>query len=331
MFGLLFGYGVAQIVRRQRGQSGRRAVRRMLWRRSLVLVVVGFLHAMLLYAGDILAAYGVLLFLGVWAVRWTDGWLLALRRCSSCLVALPRMARCQRQHRPAGRLDAAAGFAHPVRRADRGAPIIALLGPIGFACPFLVGLWAGRRRILEQPERHRGCCGGDGAVGIGAAVLGAQPVSLVLAGVLDGAGPEPSRCSVRCTTPPACWAGSGTQRWWHSSPSGCDPGAAGSVDAIAAVGQRSMTCYLAQSVVWTVVFTPFLLDLSDDAHGHHHGAAGDRDLAGHRGPGRVDAAGGPAGTVRDPRAPRDLRTPGRVEDELAGRELDQLVDGAEVA
>jgi uncharacterized membrane protein YeiB len=34
------------------------------------------------------------------------------------------------------------------------------------------------------------------------------------------------------------------------------------VDAIAATGQRSMTCYLAQSVVWTVVFTPFLLDLS---------------------------------------------------------------------
>ena len=35
------------------------------------------------------------------------------------------------------------------------------------------------------------------------------------------------------------------------------------VDAIAAAGQRSMTCYLAQSVVWAVVFTPFLLDLSD--------------------------------------------------------------------
>ncbi|GAA2024412.1 hypothetical protein GCM10009779_05550 [Polymorphospora rubra] len=35
------------------------------------------------------------------------------------------------------------------------------------------------------------------------------------------------------------------------------------VDAIAAVGQRSMTCYLAQSVIWAVVFTPFLLDLSD--------------------------------------------------------------------
>jgi uncharacterized membrane protein YeiB len=31
---------------------------------------------------------------------------------------------------------------------------------------------------------------------------------------------------------------------------------------VAAVGQRSLTCYLSQSVVWTVAFTPYLLDLS---------------------------------------------------------------------
>ena len=88
MFGLLFGYGVAQIVRRQEA-FGPRAVRRLLWRRSLVLVVVGFLHALLLYAGDILAAYGVLLFLGAWCVRWKDRWLLlvavaVLRRSAPC-------------------------------------------------------------------------------------------------------------------------------------------------------------------------------------------------------------------------------------------------------
>lgn len=34
------------------------------------------------------------------------------------------------------------------------------------------------------------------------------------------------------------------------------------VEAIAATGQRSMTCYVMQSVVWAAVFTPFLLDLS---------------------------------------------------------------------
>jgi uncharacterized membrane protein YeiB len=33
---------------------------------------------------------------------------------------------------------------------------------------------------------------------------------------------------------------------------------------LAATGQRSMTCYLVQSPVWAVTFTPFLLDLSDD-------------------------------------------------------------------
>lgn len=66
MFGLLLGYGVAQIVRRQEA-LGPRAVRRLLWRRSRVLVVVGFLHALLLYAGDILAAYGC-------CCSWARGW-----------------------------------------------------------------------------------------------------------------------------------------------------------------------------------------------------------------------------------------------------------------
>jgi uncharacterized membrane protein YeiB len=34
------------------------------------------------------------------------------------------------------------------------------------------------------------------------------------------------------------------------------------IDAIRAAGQRSMTCYLMQSVMWAILFTPFLLDLS---------------------------------------------------------------------
>jgi uncharacterized protein len=34
--------------------------------------------------------------------------------------------------------------------------------------------------------------------------------------------------------------------------------------AVAAVGQRSLTCYLVQSVVWAVAFTPYLGGLADD-------------------------------------------------------------------
>jgi uncharacterized protein len=36
------------------------------------------------------------------------------------------------------------------------------------------------------------------------------------------------------------------------------------VRAVAATGQRSLTCYLIQSVAWAVLFTPYLLDLADD-------------------------------------------------------------------
>lgn len=34
--------------------------------------------------------------------------------------------------------------------------------------------------------------------------------------------------------------------------------------AVSAVGQRSLTCYLIQSVTWSIVFSQYLLDLSDN-------------------------------------------------------------------
>ena len=262
MFGLLFGYGVAQIVRRHEG-LGTRAVRHLLWRRALFLVLVGFAHAMLLYVGDILAAYGVLLFLGVWAIRWTDGWLLLVAAAFLVAISVPSDVSLSTSADPpdASMLppDLLTQFAERILVA----PLIALGGPIGFVCPFLVGLWAGRRRILERPERYRTLLRATATIGIGAAVLGAQPVSLVLAGAL----PVPSEETLRVFGPVHDSAGVlggfgyaalialvalrlGRRRGW-------------SVEAIAAVGQRSMTCYLAQSVVWALVFTPYLLDLSD--------------------------------------------------------------------
>ncbi len=263
MFGLLFGYGVAQIVRRQE-DLGRRAVRRLLWRRSLFLVVVGFAHAMLLYAGDILAAYGVLLFLGVWAVRWKDRWLLVVAALFLVLTTLPSDLSLSTSAEPPDASMLPPDLLTQFSERVLVAPFIAFLGPIGFACPFLVGLWAGRRRILEHPERYRTLLRATATIGIGVAALGAQPVSLVLAGAL----PLPSEQTLSLLGPMhdstgvlggfgyaalvalvAMRLGRGRRGW--------------TVEAIAAVGQRSMTCYLAQSVVWTLVFTPYLLDLSD--------------------------------------------------------------------
>lgn len=263
MFGLLFGYGVAQIVRRQR-DAGMRwwPIRKLLWRRSLVLVVLGFLHGMLLYVGDILAAYGVLLFLGVWALRWKDHILVIVALMALVLTAMPSDASLATS--TAG-VDAAALPQNLVEQFSERIvvlPFIALLGPIGFVFPFLIGLWAGRRRILERPAEHLTLLRWTAVTGLTVGVLGALPASLITAGVND----RPSDRMLSLFGPlhdtSGVLAGCGYAALTVLIAL-CLGDRRGTVTlAIAAVGQRSLTCYLAQSVVWAVVFTPYLLDLS---------------------------------------------------------------------
>lgn len=262
MFGVLFGYGVAQLVRRN-ADLGRRALRRLLWRRSSVLIVVGLVDALLFYIGDILAMYGVLLFLGVWVVHWRDKSLLALAACFLVLTSLPDGTGSVLS------TDAPDPAMLPDSPLDEiggrlvGAAFVALLGPVGFACPYLVGLWAGRRRMLERPAEHRRLLTLVAVGGIGAAVLGAQPAALVIAGVRE--------------VPPE------SQFGWLNSLHGATGVLGGLgyaalaalvalhlgdrrgpvIGALAATGQRSMTCYLLQSVAWWIVFTPWLLGLAD--------------------------------------------------------------------
>jgi len=261
MFGLLFGYGVAHIVRRQEGRRPR-DVRRLLWRRAAVLVVVGLIDALLFFVGDILAAYGVLLFLGAWMVRWKDRWLLLTGIVFFVLVSLPGDGSLAIS--PDGP-DAAILPPDPGGMfADRipVALFVAFLGPLGFICPFVVGLWAGRRRVLERPERHRTLLTVTASAGIAAAVLGAQPISLVLAGFVD----TPDRSTLEILGPlhdsSGILGGFGYAALLSLIAIRFQARRGPLVDAIAATGQRSMTCYLMQSLVWAAVFTPFLLDLS---------------------------------------------------------------------
>lgn len=263
MFGLLFGYGVAQIVRRQR-EAGKDwwPIRKLLWRRSLVLVVLGFLHAMLLYIGDILAAYGVLLFLGVWALRWKDRWLFIVAAFVLVLTALPSD----------GSLATSSDAADPAmlpptflgQFADRivAQPYIAGLGWIGFVTPFLIGLWAGRRRILEHPAENLTLLRTTALIGLTVATAGALPVSLVVGGVLA----SPSDHALGILGPlhdaTGVLGGFGYAALIVLIARRLNDRQSPVTLAIAAVGQRSLTSYLCQSVVWAVVFTPYLLDLS---------------------------------------------------------------------
>lgn len=268
-FGLMFGYGVAQLVRRHEA-LGPGQVRAMLRRRGLVLVVVGLLHGLLLYVGDILAAYGVLLFLGSWAVRWRDGWLIVVATAVLLLTALPGPDSSSVSRDAPGLAMLPTDPLVMLVERVQVTWWIALLGPVGFVCPFLVEVWAGRRRVSDTPQQHRVLLVGTAVVGTTAALLGAQPVSLLLAGVV----PMPPPATLEIIGPlhdaTGVLGGFGYAALLALlagrlvTPPSTGPVTRGQavLRAVVATGQRSMTCYLAQSVVWSVVFTPFLLDLA---------------------------------------------------------------------
>src|SRR5690625_6480738 len=67
LFALLFGYGIGILYRasQRRGESSRRFLARQA-RRHLVLLVFGLLHGILLFTGDILAAYAIIGMLCAW-------------------------------------------------------------------------------------------------------------------------------------------------------------------------------------------------------------------------------------------------------------------------
>ncbi|WP_433824779.1 DUF418 domain-containing protein [Actinoplanes sp. CA-015351] len=259
LFGLLFGYGAARIAERQRDR-GPRGVRRLLWRRSAALIVVGLTDAVLFYVGDILAAYGVLLLAGALMIRWTDRWLLVTAAVFLTIGALPDDAGGLVSATPdPAMLPADLGVM--VTERVPAALFVAVLGPLGFLCPFAVGLWAGRRRVLEQPERFRGLLLTTAVIGITVAALGAQPFALIAGGVSEA---PMAGWVVALHGTTGTLGGFGYAALLAVVAARLSAGGRGHrlVTAVAAAGERSMSCYLMQSVTWAVVFTPFLLDLS---------------------------------------------------------------------
>src|SRR3982750_1325593 len=61
VFGIMLGYGMVQLARRQEAAGASPSqVRALLRRRSAWLFAFGFVHAALLYFGDFLGAYGII-------------------------------------------------------------------------------------------------------------------------------------------------------------------------------------------------------------------------------------------------------------------------------
>jgi len=278
MFAVMFGYGLVQIARRQDAVTGSpRAARAVLLRRNGWLIVFGLLHGALLFSGDILGAYGVLglAFTLVLlrrsdrvyrALRWVGGVLLVYVLGLGGLVAFA-LASGSGDPAPITGAEETSSLSAPTYAAsvvERLAewPVHTGLVVAGFLLPVWFGAWAARHRVLEDPAPHRRMLWAGVAGGFAIGVAGGLPMGLVDAGLL------------RADAVAAMWipllhqvsgvfGGLGYVAAFGLLSLAASGGARENVvvGAVAALGQRSLSGYLFQSVAWVVLASPYALAL----------------------------------------------------------------------
>ena len=264
MFSFLFGYGIVQMLSHlaARGVSRRRA-EIVVIRRNATLVGLGFLHAVFLFNGDVLGAYGLLGFICL---------VLARRSPSSiALIAVAFLAlrvlydyhgwvwqwvdlSLSQEVASASTYGGAMGLR--VRDWLTGWASLPY-----YLAPMMFGVLAARLRILEEPEKHRRLLVGTIAGGFAFSILSGLPEALV---VLDR------------------WHPSGSPTWETIDTISEAGGIAGGIalaalasllafyagrsgvlhtvlEPVRCLGRRSLSGYLFQSFAFLLIFPAYTL------------------------------------------------------------------------
>lgn len=256
LFAALFGYGIVQMIRsRQVRGMAEGEIRRIVRRRSVGLILFGAVHAVLAFSGDILGWYGLIGLALLRLLRLQDRSLL---RLAIIWLAVAATVQAAIFADPTPTVQRSYFWSYAISEPLEAAGwrlfewVTAPFGLLAVVSAMLVGVWAGRHRILEQPEQHRqllvrtaaigicvGILGGVGSMLVGAglwsppfAVAAALAWLHVVTGVFCGLGYAAllALLAVRLTA-------TDRDRHW-------------SIRALRATGQKSLSCYLAQSIVF---------------------------------------------------------------------------------
>ncbi|OZM81727.1 DUF418 domain-containing protein [Pseudonocardia sp. MH-G8] len=265
MFGFLFAYGIGQMYARQTAKgTSPTVVRRMLRRRHLWMVVFGAVHAVLLWQGDIIGVYGLIglimvpLFFGR-TDRTLKVWIGVLLGVAAAFALLSAVgsALASTQAEVILSEQQRLSIAEPnylISAVERLPVWISTMigGIITMALPaaFLMGVLAARHRILDEPGRHlvllrRLTLWGIAAGWTTGAVLALQHIGVVeiaadttlsnlhfFAGTFTGVGYAALFGLIAHRLSGHAAASSRPVRW------------------VGALGRRSMSGYLAQSLAW---------------------------------------------------------------------------------
>ncbi|MGN9839704.1 DUF418 domain-containing protein [Nonomuraea sp. H19] len=292
MFAFLFGYGMVQaLTRRQAAGRSLPAALAQLRRRNLWLLMFGFVHAALLWQGDILGAYGLTgVLLARLFLRRGDRTLLTWAMIGTGLLTLATLIGIAGAYLAAiapeppetvgylGLGTAASGQGDPLAAVlDRlafwpvvtvGQGLLALTLPVAI----VLGFWAARQRILERPQDHLPLLRRVAAVGVPIGWLGGLPHAMAVMGWLPI--PEESmfvfEVTQLTTGLPAGLGYAAAFGLLGHRLSSRRPGPV--VRGVTAVGQRSLSAYLAQSVLCAPVLAAWGFGLG--AHLHSAAIAG---------------------------------------------------------
>ena len=207
LFAFLFGYGMVQLfLSRSTTEDGEAGAARTLRRRSLWLMAFGLVHAALLLPTDVLAAWGILGLVICWLfLHGPDRRLLAWAGIGAGLLGLLALLGAvltaavasgafapERPGVDATKLDPAIMsaatpdyLASAVLRLSTWATVTAVT-VFGVVAPtaVLLGMWAARRRILEEPGRYLPLLRRTALLGTALGLAGALPSALVEIGAL---------------------------------------------------------------------------------------------------------------------------------------------------
>ena len=263
MFAILYGFGLATMATRLTARGAdRAAVRGVLGRRSLGLIVLGLLHAALLYGGDILAPYGAaglvaLLFLhrGRAALAWWFGVAYAVSMTVGAIVLLAPPG--------AGGGDGAAGeqtttyLSSALDRLAGTAAVTSLYTlTLMFVPHLVVGILLARAGWLMRPVEHRRRLGEVAVAATALSLLGSLPYALAVGQVWRPSHTQLAVAElVHHVSGDVMGLGYVCLFGWLAAVWG-GRARRGVASAVAAVGERSLTCYLLQSVL----FAPLLSD-----------------------------------------------------------------------
>lgn len=270
LFAILYGYGLATMATRATARGADvKSVRRLLRRRSWWLVAWGMLHATLLFSGDILAPYGatglvVLMLVGrrpAVLQRWF--WVsLATGLTAYVLIAAMESAASD----AVGTETTTSYLESAVER---------LLGSVAsttatglflvFVAPAVLGIVVARAGWLARPSDHVVVMRRVLVAALVANLVGNLPHALAVAGVWEpdtrtrlGLELVHQATGLAMGLGYLCLFALLAERIGRRSTTRPVPGV---VRAVAAVGQRSLTCYLLQSVMLAPLLSAWALGL----------------------------------------------------------------------